>query len=349
MGDTNRYVLHDGVVTVEGALGLERGPGWVRPWRLPPEDLDLHHPDLVVRAANPSGVRLRWRTSATRVAVEVEPVVVGGEQVDELRYDLFVDGGPHSSLVTGMDARVVAFEGLPSGPKDLELWLPHRPALKIGTVTAPDGTIEPPAPDDRPRWVVYGSSITHGMTAGPAGTWPAVAARLLGRHLTSLGFGGQCHLDPLVARAIAGLPADHITLKLGINVHNRASMRERAFLPAVHGFLATLRERRPDVPITVVSPILSPERETSTRTVREEDDGTIVEAHGDLTLEAIRDVLAEAVRVRRARGDRHLTYLDGRELFGRDDLAHLPDGLHPDAEGLRRMGERYAALARAAG
>ena len=37
--------------------------------------------------------------------------------------------------------------------------------------------------------------------------------------------------------------------------------------------------------------------------------------------------------------------MDGRELFGPDDLADLPDGLHPNAAGYRTMGERFARLA----
>jgi len=43
------------------------------------------------------------------------------------------------------------------------------------------------------------------------------------------------------------------------------------------------------------------------------------------------------------------TYLDGLTLFAEPDLDDLPDGLHPNAAGLRRMGERFAALAFAPG
>ena len=35
-------------------------------------------------------------------------------------------------------------------------------------------------------------------------------------------------------------------------------MRRRAFTPAVHGFLDTIREGHPDTPLLVVSPILCP-------------------------------------------------------------------------------------------
>ena len=32
------------------------------------------------------------------------------------------------------------------------------------------------------------------------------------------------------------------------------------------------------------------------------------------------------------------------QLFGEADLDHLPDGLHPDAEGYARIGARFAEL-----
>jgi len=51
-------------------------------------------------------------------------------------------------------------------------------------------------------------------------------------------------------------PADFISLKLGINVVNGDSMRERSFIPAVHNFLDTIREKKPNTPILIISPII---------------------------------------------------------------------------------------------
>jgi lysophospholipase L1-like esterase len=41
----------------------------------------------------------------------------------------------------------------------------------------------------------------------------------------------------------------------------------------------------------------------------------------------------------------NLHLLEGTDLFGEDDLDDLPDGLHPNAAGYQRMGERFNALA----
>jgi len=74
----------------------------------------------------------------------------------------------------------------------------------------------------------------------------------------SLGFAGQCMLDPFVARTIRDLPADVISLKVGINLVNADSMTDRTFGPALHGFLDQVRDGHPDTPILLVSPIHCP-------------------------------------------------------------------------------------------
>jgi hypothetical protein len=70
--------------------------------------------------------------------------------------------------------------------------------------------------------------------------------------------------------------------------------------------------------------------------------------YGALTLERVRGVLRDLVD-RRSAADPNLHYLDGRDLFGEADLADLPDALHPNTAGYRRMGERFAAFAFGAG
>jgi hypothetical protein len=335
--------LTGGPVSIEGAVGVRVAPDYVRPWRLPPDDLELHDPGLVFSASAPAGVRLRVRTDSSAIALEADHVFPVGIEIDAVpAYDVTVDGGLHASVAApGAHERIVV-DDLPDGEHVVEVWLPVFPGVRLRSLSIDDGASATSAPDERPRWVTYGSSITHCIEShSPSRTWPATAARLLDRHLTCLGYAGMCHLDPLVARMIADLPADHISLKLGINVHNLATLRARTFAPLVHGFLATVRDGHPDVPITVVSPILSPEREQSGRTVLTTPAGDLV-IEGDLSLERMREVLADVVEVRRRRGDRNLHYLDGRTLFGEADLADLPDGLHPNGDGYERMGHRFA-------
>jgi hypothetical protein len=67
---------------------------------------------------------------------------------------------------------------------------------------------------------------------------------------------------------------------------------------------------------------------------------------GRLTLRVIREALAGIV-AQRSPADPHLSYLDGRELYGEADAVTrpLPDALHPDAESHLVIGERFATYA----
>jgi hypothetical protein len=168
-------------------------------------------------------------------------------------------------------------------------------------------------------------------------------------HLTSLGFGGQCHLDQFVARTIRDTDMDVVSLKVGINVINMDSMRERVFVPALHGFLDTIRERRPDVPIVLVSPIYCPSAEHAPGPTVPNAAGRFVTLSGHdeiragcMTLTRVRELIRTAAALRREAGDAQLHYVDGLTLFGAADAGELPDDLHPNPAGYRRMGARFA-------
>jgi hypothetical protein len=369
-------------VQVLGALELELTPDGVVPHRLPAA-ARAQIPDDFMRMCEvqPSGVRLAFRTAAQNLELDVRAARtrgVGRPVPDGGVYDLVVDGeltaqascavhgvvelDPLTRRTSGGPGPVgtVTFAGLPAGEKDVEIWLPYAETTRLIELRT-DGTVsevEPGPQRARPRWVHHGSSISHGASAdSPTGIWPVVAARGAGLDLVNLGFSGNAVVDPFTARAIRDQPADLITLKLGINVVNGDCFRRRAFQPAVDGFLDTIREGHPTTPIVVISPILCPMVEDCPgptlldpasppdapvfiTTGRPEE----LEA-GKLSLGVIRTVLADVVARRRPE-DPHLTYLDGRELFGADDwdAMPMPDLLHPDAAGQRHMGERFVEL-----
>ena len=147
-------------------------------------------------------------------------------------------------------------------------------------------------------------------------------------NLTSLGYGGQCHADPFIARLIRDLPADFISVKIGINIHGAASLGPRAFRPAVLGTIATIRDGHPHTPFAVCSPIWGHDRETTPNAV-------------GLTLEQMRVEVAEAVEAFKRRGDDHIYYIDGLKLFDESLAEYLPDNLHPDATGYVRLGQNF--------
>ena len=349
----------------------ERLPAWARS--------QLVDPAIGFVSSMPSGGRLEFVTDSTTIELEAvfTRLEYGGITPHNATIDLVVDGEmvasealtetdvirfpDRTSLefeMVHIDPSVIRFDVLAAGRKHVEIWLAQNATTMLRELRLDaDATIEAPPPSQRRRWVHYGSSISHCMEAEhPTGTWPAVAARAAGVDLYSLGLAGQCQLDQFAARTIRDLPADLISLKLGINIVNADSMRERAFVPAVHGLVDTIRDGHPDTPIVVISPIICPAAEDHPGPTLPNLDGRfdVVERPDELTvgalsLQRIRELLTIVVSQRRAAGDSNLHALHGHELFGAADVDDLPDGLHPNSAGYRRMGERFAAYAFAAG
>jgi hypothetical protein len=338
---------------------------------------------LLGAQSQPSGVRIALRTAATAIELDVvrtRTVLTGVPDRPAGTVDLVVAGHllRRASTSGGDVVRVdpstgdtrvkpgpvatIRFDGLVADEKDVEIWLPHYERTELVALRT-DLPIAP-LPEARKRWVHHGSSISQGSNAAsPSTTWPALAAATAGIDLVNLGFSGSALLDPFTARAIRDQPADVVSVKLGINLVNADLMRQRAFGPAVHGVLDTIRDGHPDTPLIVVGPLYCPIHETApgpgafdvealargeVRFIATGDpaDATRPGGLGRLTLTYIREELG-AIVARRQRDDGSITYVDGLSLYGPADAqAHpLPDGLHPDAATHQLIGVRFAELA----
>ncbi|MFD7106682.1 GDSL-type esterase/lipase family protein [Streptomyces celluloflavus] len=366
---------------LRGALELERTAHGVLPHRLPARArAQCSDGQLAMAESQPSGVRLAFRTRATAIELDTlrtKRAYVGVPPRPDGVYDLLVDGRlTGQATVTGGNtltidmttgtaesrpgpAGTLRFTELPGGDKDVEIWLPYNETTELVALRT-DAPVEPAPDRGRRVWLHHGSSISHGSdAASPTAIWPALAASLGGVELINLGLGGSALLDPFTARALRDTPADLISVKMGINLVNADLMRLRAFTPAVHGFLDTIRDGHPTTPLLVVSPIFCPIHEDTpgptapdfatlgTEQLRFRAAGDPAErASGKLTLNVIRDELARIV-AQRAAEDPNLHLLDGRALYGAADSAELPlpDELHPDAATHRRIGTRFAELA----
>ncbi|WP_432947436.1 GDSL-type esterase/lipase family protein [Kribbella sp. CA-253562] len=367
---------------VHGALELEATDRGLRPHRLPRRVRERYaDAQLQLMEAQPSGVHVAVVTTARRLTLEVHATRVAYRGVKRARgnIDVVVDGIFHTShtlaegdsveldLQTGTNTFVpgssdsVTVEDLPAGEKNVEIWLPHNEQVDlIGLQSdAPVYAVTPAGP----IWLHHGSSISQGSNAtNPTGIWPVVAARRAGVRLQNLGFGGSALVDPVIARVMRDTPADLISAKFGINVVNLDGMRLRTFVPAVHGFLDTIRDGHPATPLLLVSPIFCAVHENTpgpgafdpatlgTDAVQFMATGQPGDtAQGRLTLRVIRSALQEIVEARS--DDANLHYLDGLSLYGEADaeVCPLPDGLHPGAETHALIGTRFADLAFTAG
>ncbi|HUQ56983.1 GDSL-type esterase/lipase family protein [Lentzea sp.] len=361
---------------VRGAAELEATARGVLPHRLPAwVRTRFPDPQLMGAESRPSGVRIVMATTASTIELVVHATYVSYRGIARPRgnVDLVVDGEDYASrqldggdhvetdMRTGTvevhegGACTVRFTGLPENDKHVEIWLPHNETVHLAALRT-DAPVRP-VDSDRRIWLHHGSSISHGSNATtPTGIWPAVAARRGGVELHSLGFGGSALVDPFMARVLRDRPADLISVKLGINVVNFDLMRLRAFVPAVHGFLDTIRDGHPDTPLVLISPIFCGIYEDTPgpggMDVEALAEGRVVfTATGpdgqvpQLTLRIIRDALKSVAESRD--DDENLHHLDGTTLYGEQDaIAHpLPDALHPDTAAHEVMGRRFAEYA----
>ena len=335
-------------------------------------------PGVHMMAGFMAGARLEFLSDTTTVEIELQVtrIMLPEGEPFSVSVDLVVDGElvANEAVPRGTVLRLrsldppdfeleeggpssIRFEGLPSGDKRIEVWLPHNAAVEVRALRVDPGSRAMRPKETRRRWVHYGSSISHCVEAlRPTSVWPALVARRADVDLLSLAFAGEAQLDQFVARDIRDLDVDLVSLKLGINVVNADTMRERAFVPAVHGFLDTIRDGHPKVPIVVATPIICPVAEERPGPTRLDDDHqlyavdrTLDDSIGALSLSRIRELLELVVTTRREQGDDHLFLVSGLDLFGPDDVADLADGLHPNPDGQARIAERFHRLTFGAG
>jgi lysophospholipase L1-like esterase len=331
---------------LEGHVDVRRRPGSIQPLRYPAAEHEYY--DVFTRwvASAPAGVRLRLRTDSSTLELKVRQRTAAFNDTPRAAvWRVLVDGEPYGeAAVAGGaflqsdgslkgDERATVRIELPPSDNEVEIWLPQTATVSIDDVAIADGAHWAPWPDHRKRLVFHGSSITHCMEANTAaGAWPAVAARLADVNHINLGWAGSCLLSGLAARIVRDQKADGIVLKLGINVHGEALLKERTFLDSAHSMLSIIREKHAATPLVVISPIWSPPREDAAG------------PGGGPSLKRMRELLQTVVAARQKSGDDRIRYLSGLELFGPADRADLPDELHPNTAGYQRMGERFHKL-----
>lgn len=323
--------LTDGPVEFAGAVSLDVNENGVQPWRLPFAERQLFNESLQWRGATAAGVRLTLVSDTTSIALEAEPVMdwTPFNFDAEWTFDLLVDGELHGRVKQPCTNGSVRFEDLPEGAHRLELYLPQFSPVRVQRLAVDAEASVEAYCDSRPRWTIYGSSITHCRAAsGPSETWPALVANKCGLNLTCLGFGGNCHIEPMVARMIRDLPADLITLKLGINCIS-GSLGARTFPAAVLGLVQVIREKHPETPIAFVSPIAYPPHETEPNFV-------------GYTIEMMRRDIEDVHQRLLEAGDPNLIYVNGLEVFDADLIAqYATDQCHPNGDGIEVMAENF--------
>lgn len=336
--------LTDWPVRIEGIISLEPTPHGLICWRIPHDQRDLFNENLHHNASCAAGVRISFVSDTPVIELDV---TMGGNFITGPRldgnFDLVIDdqfdrrinfraSEPHGVEIG--QVKTLRFGDLPEGKHRYEIYLPQQPITGLVELRIDQHGSLAPDRRRRTRWLTHGSSITHaGHAAGPTETWAALVAKQFNLNHTNLGYGGHCHLDPMVARVIQSRNVDVISLCLGINVMGAGSLSPRTFREAAIGFIKTIRDGKPYQPIAVMSPIYAEKFETTANAA-------------GMTLVMMRDMLQETVDVLSRHGDANLIYINGLDILGEADTELLlDDGVHPAPEGFHHMARQFAKVA----
>lgn len=317
-------------------------------------------------ASQGSGVRLDFETTASRLELSVafDTVIFPGAPEKPVQLTLEVDGQTRNFPLSNL--RYLGFpdfkpEGdlkfetvdidLGQGPtsKRVILWFPHNAISYIAKLEL-NGVAQKHLSKE-PKWVHYGSSISHAAEADlPTGVWPVIASRTLRLDVVNLGLAGNALVDPYMAQVILDHEPEFLSMKLGINSINAAGHVLRTFIPAVYGLLDTLLAKKPDLKILLISPIICPPHEEGfgptifdmqnfKATANPNSAFEIVLAN--LNTKRVRKALEDITANLQAQGA-NIRYLSGLDLMGEADGHLLEDDLHPNSAGQALIGERFA-------
>ena len=240
--------------------------------------------------------------------------------------------------------------GEPGVQKRVSLWFPHNAITYISNFDL-DGQVSRRI-SDQPKWVHYGSSISHSGEADfPTGVWPVVAGKALGLDVVNIGLGGNAFADPYMCDVILKHDPEYVSLKLGINSVNAAAHTLRTFIPAVYGLIEALVKNKPDLKVLLISPIFCPPHEDGfgptifdmeKRKATANPNPAPEMVPSNLNLKRIRAALEKIAENLRAAGV-NISYLSGLELINEADAHYLEDDLHPNSDGYALMGNRFAS------
>ena len=262
------------------------------------------------------------------------------------KIDLYCDGEQTQEPIYLGDGKTnFEFRNLPCKDKLIELWLPQYAQFRLRLLELTSGATVTANDDTRPSWVTYGSSITHSKYAeSPSKTWPAIVARNHGLNLTNLGFAGNCFLQTEVADLIARMPADFLSMKVGINILFQGDddpycMNLEQFRHAIIEFVQMVRIGHADTPLAVISPIYLPGE------FEKDSDGHWKHRNHkyQYTLTDMRNVVCEVVKGIHAKGDRNTYYIDGLALLGQESKGEYERQyhIHPNAEGNKTLAQNF--------
>jgi lysophospholipase L1-like esterase len=223
----------------------------------------------------------------------------------------------------------VLVSGLAAARHEFRLYLPLYNGVETVAIGVAAGKgVSPAEPATVKPIVFYGTSITQGGCASrPGMAYPAILGRRLDWPTINLGFSGNAHSEPELARLLAELdPAVYVLDPL-------PNMTGEMVATRLAPFVATLRQAHPRTPIVLVESVAFPA-------------GALVIE----TRERVADKNARLREIYRAltrSGQQKLFYVPAGRLIGEDGDGTV-DGVHPTDLGFVRMADALEPVLRRA-
>ena len=331
----------------------EARDGGLQPVRVPKVWRDQWPARTAWRGMSAAGVTVRFRTDSKKLLFRVTFIdsgdspaspAVAWERSRPSFFSLYRDGKYSAgvsalTIFTQQDVAIYNDDAL-SGEAEIKVLFPfyYRNAELImhSIGIDPGAKLLRAAPDNRPRVLFHGDSITHGHgVTSPRETYVSQVADELGCVPLNYGFGGTAWADNIVAQTIAARQDwDILTIMLGANSlagADSAGKPETAaqYAAKYDAYLTTIRVAAPAKPILCITPILN------------RLDLTGGNQNGEMP-QAYREAITRVVRERQ-RTDPNLHFLDGLSMV--DDPLYLlvTDTVHPNDLGMHRIAEGVAA------
>jgi lysophospholipase L1-like esterase len=305
------------------------------------------------RAMSAAGVTVRFRTDSKKLVLRVAFVdvpdapatpAVAWERSRPSFFSLYRDANyvasiPALTVFTQQDVTIYNDDTL-SGEAEIQVLFPfyYRNAEVIVHAIGIElnAKLLCAAPDNRPRVLFHGDSITHGHgVTSPRETYPCQVAEKIGCVPLNFGFGGTAWADNIVAQTIAARTDwDILTIMLGANSLAGADSAGKPETAAQYGvkydaYLETIRAAAPSKPILCITPILN------------RLDLTRGNPNGEMP-KAYRQAITRVVRERQY-SDEHLYLLDGLTMVSDPLFLLVTDTVHPNDAGMHRIAEGVAA------
>ena len=325
----------------------------LQPVRVPKVWRDQWPARTAWRGMSAAGVSLRLRTDSKNLIFRTTFIdsgdtpatpAVAWERSRPSFFSLYRDGKhvacmPALTVFTQQDVTIYN-DGELSGEAEIKVLFPfyYRNAELVMHAIGiePGAKLLRPTPDNRPRVLFHGDSITHGHgVTSPRETYVTQVADKAGCVPLNYGFGGTAWADNIVAQTIAARQDwDVLTIMLGANSLAGADSAGKPETAAQYenkydAYLETIRAAAPIKPILCITPILN------------RLDLTGGNQNGEMP-QAYREAITRVVRGRQ-KTDRNLHFLDGLSMV--DDPLYLlvTDRVHPNDLGMHRIAQGVIA------